>query len=170
MTMLFIVRHAYAGHHGDARYPDDSLRPLTPAGTKQFHKFVKKLVKRGFDPQVVATSPLVRCRQTAQVICERVEPAPELVELEALEPGSDLDSLIGWSNARAEQSLVWVGHAPDVDQLVASLLQMPPGAISFRKGAVAALRFDEDQLALGAAELRYFVAPAELGCSREPDE
>ena len=170
MTTLYIVRHAYAGHHGDPRFPDDSLRPLTPAGMRQFQKFVKKLAKRGFAPQAVATSPYVRCRQTAEIICERVDPQAELVELAALEPGSDLDALVEWSNAQQATKLAWVGHAPDVDALAARLLSMPAHAIAFRKCAVAALEFDEDEVASGAAQLRYFVAPAELGCSRTADD
>ncbi len=50
MSTLYIVRHAFAGQHGDPRYPDDALRPLTKRGTKQFRKVVKKLHRRGFAP------------------------------------------------------------------------------------------------------------------------
>jgi phosphohistidine phosphatase len=166
MTKLYIVRHAYAGEHGDPRYPDDSLRPLTTAGIKQFRKVVKKLAQRGFAPQVVATSPYVRCRQTAEIICERIEPPAELVELAALEPGSDLAALVAWSRAQQVESVAWVGHAPDVDRLTASLLGAPAHSLPFRKGAVAALWFD-DEMEATAAAIRYFLAPAELGCSRE---
>jgi phosphohistidine phosphatase len=170
MTMLYIVRHAYAGQHGDPRYPDDAQRPLTPEGTKQFRKAVKKLAERGFEPQLVATSPLVRCRQTAEIICDRVPSQPKLVELEWLAPGSDLSSLIEWTNAQPAGALAWVGHAPDVDRLAAALLGAPPFSLVFRKGAIAALRFDEDEVAAGAAQLRYFLAPAELGCQRSGDD
>ncbi len=48
--LLYIVRHAYAGQHGDPRYPDDALRPVTKRGRKQFARVVKKLAKRGFAP------------------------------------------------------------------------------------------------------------------------
>ena len=41
--LLYIVRHAFAGQHGDPSYPDDSLRPLTKKGRKQFRRVVKKL-------------------------------------------------------------------------------------------------------------------------------
>jgi phosphohistidine phosphatase SixA len=112
----------------------------------------------------------VRCRQTAEIVCERADPQAELVELAALEPGSDLDALVAWSNAQETTKLAWVGHAPDVDALAARLLSMPAHAIDFRKGAVVALEFDEDEVAPGAAQLRYFVAPAELGCSRAADD
>ena len=32
---LYLVRHAIAAERGP-KYPDDRLRPLTPAGTKKF--------------------------------------------------------------------------------------------------------------------------------------
>lgn len=163
MKTLYIVRHAYAGQHGDPRWPDDALRPLAAKGRKQFRCVVKKLARRGFAPQVVATSPLVRCRQTADVVCERLSPPPELVELDALAPGSRLDELVEWSNAQTADTLAWVGHAPDVDQLAASLLGMREGAIDFAKGAVAAIRFD-DKIAPGEGGLVWFANPKLLKC------
>ncbi|MEX0679550.1 MAG: histidine phosphatase family protein [Pirellulales bacterium] len=163
MTTLYIIRHAYAGQHGDPRWPDDSLRPLTGKGQKQFRRVVKKLARRGFAPQVVATSPMVRCRQTADVVCERLSPPPSLVPLDALEPGSRLEELVEWSNAQNVETLAWVGHAPDVDRLAASLLGMRDGGMAFAKGAVAAIRFD-DQVAPGEGELVWFANPKILKC------
>jgi phosphohistidine phosphatase len=163
MTTLYIVRHAYAGQHGDPRWPDDALRPLTGKGLKQFRRVVKKLARRGFAPEAVATSPLVRCRQTADVVCDRLLPPPELVELEALEPGSRLDALVEWSNSQNVATLAWIGHAPDVDQLAAALLGMRAGGIAFSKGAVAAIRFD-DEIAEGEGELVWFTSPKILKC------
>jgi phosphohistidine phosphatase len=160
--LLYIVRHAYAGQHGDPRYPDDALRPLTKKGQKQFRRVVKKLTARGFAPTLVATSPLLRCRQTADAICDRVCPTPRLAELPALEPGSQLDALVGWSNEQGADELVWVGHAPDVDRLAAALLGSRAGALRFAKGAVAAIHFD-DAMAPGLGELRWFVTPKALG-------
>lgn len=168
MPTLLIIRHAFAGQHGDPRYPDDALRPLTPDGAKQFRKAMKKLAERGLEIDVIATSPLVRCRQTADIVRDRLETQPELVELDALEPGSDLRALIEWSNRQPHERIAWVGHAPDVDQLASALLGSPAHSISFRKGAIARVDF-EAEIAPGAGELRYFLAPAELGCRRAAD-
>ena len=66
--LLYIVRHAPAGQHGDPRYPNDSLRPLTRKGERRFERLVKRLVEHGLAPTLVVTSPLVRCRQTAEVL------------------------------------------------------------------------------------------------------
>ena len=160
--LLYIVRHGLAGQHGDPRFPDDGLRPLTDKGTKQVSKVAKKLFRRGFAPTLVATSPLVRCRQTAEAICRRVEPAPALVEWDSLQPGSDLARLVSSSNSSGAEELAWVGHAPDVDELCAALLGARTEAIAFRKGAVAAIRF-HDTISVGAGELRWYVTPAVLG-------
>jgi phosphohistidine phosphatase len=161
--LLYIVRHAYAGQHGDPRYPDDALRPLTKKGQKRFRRVVKKLTAHGWAPTLVATSPLLRCRQTADEICARVCPTPRLAELPALEPGSQLAPLVAWSNEQGAEEIAWVGHAPDVDRLAAALLDSRDGALRFAKGTVAAIQFD-GEIAPGLGELRWFVTPQALGC------
>lgn len=160
--LLYIVRHAYAGQHGDPQYPDDALRPLTKQGRKAFARAVKKLAKRGFAPAAVATSPYVRCRQTADVIGERLDLAG-ITELAGLEPGSQLDALIDWSNSQAVDVLAWVGHAPDVDRLAAALIGARDGSIAFAKGAVAAIAF-EGPIGADQGLLRWLATPKTLGC------
>jgi phosphohistidine phosphatase len=161
-TLLYIVRHAFAGQHGDPRYPDDALRPLTKKGTRQFRRMVKKLARRDFAPELVATSPLVRCRQTADVIADRVETEPDVVERDELQPGGSLDALIRWSAQQPAQQLAWVGHAPDVDEMASALLGDHGADIVFAKGAIAAISFD-DQIATGKGQLRWLVTPRILG-------
>jgi phosphohistidine phosphatase len=160
---LYIVRHAFAGQHGDPRYPDDALRPLTKKGRGRFRRVVKKLAKRGFAATLVATSPLVRCRQTAEVIVDNISPRPELVEQDDLQPGSRLEELVAWSNEQGGEEIAWVGHAPDVDRFLAALVGGRDGALVFAKGAVAAMDFD-DEIVIGQGELRWFVTPKVLGC------
>ncbi|MEA1952630.1 MAG: histidine phosphatase family protein, partial [Planctomycetota bacterium] len=105
--ILYIVRHAWAGHYGDPQWPDDFERPLSTASKQRFVEFADKLAGRGFLPQVVATSPLVRCRQTAELVVAAVEKAgqrrPRLLEVEALVTGGSFDELITWSEERAKE-------------------------------------------------------------------
>ena len=156
---LFIVRHAWAGEHGDPRYPDDRQRPLTAEGRKRFTGVAKKLVRRGLKPQVIATSPLVRCVQTAEILAEQlweVEP----VEVEALAPGSDLAALIQWTTQQEAESVAWVGHAPDVCYLAAALVGDGSAAIRFPKGGACEIQFD-GEMAPGRGELQW-LATAKL--------
>ena len=65
---LFIIRHAWAAERDDAAYPDDSLRPLTDEGRNRFARMVEALVPRGLTPQLIVTSPMLRCVQTAEIL------------------------------------------------------------------------------------------------------
>jgi phosphohistidine phosphatase len=159
---LYIVRHAWAGEHGDPRYPDDSLRPLTDEGRKRFRRVAKALAERGVEPTVVATSPLVRCRQTADVLGEALAAAPEIVPRTELAPGGDIGALIEWTQTQ-EGDIAWVGHAPDVNNLLAHLIADDCVSVRFAKGAVAAIEF-ADRIDLGAGELRWLVTARILGC------
>jgi len=162
---LYIIRHAWAEDRDAERWPDDGLRPLTDAGCERFAKVVGKLAERGVSPGLLATSPLVRCRQTADILSEVLPGRPEVVELPALEPGSDLEALTDWTAARAEDhgEIGWVGHAPDVDRLCAALVGGDEAWIRFAKGAVAAVRF-EGPPEIGSGELRWLATAKVLGC------
>jgi phosphohistidine phosphatase len=162
---LYIIRHAWAGHYGDPEWPDDALRPLTDEGKVRFAQMVRKLTKRGFAPRLIATSPMARCLQTARIVAEEVSGDPEVVELDELLSGSDLEGLLRWTAKQAGEygRIAWVGHAPDVGRLTASLIGQPEGCIRFAKGAVAAVRF-EDLPQVGQGELRWLVTAKLLGC------
>lgn len=166
--ILYIIRHAWAGHYGDPHWPEDFDRPLSTAGKQRFAEFAEKLAGRGFLPQVVATSPLVRCRQTADLVVGAVEkagePRPRLVELDALAPGGNRYELINWSEERSKEfdQIAWVGHAPAVGRLTASLIG-GRGEIRFAKGAVAAVRFPYTPDP-GDGELRWLLTAKMLGC------
>jgi phosphohistidine phosphatase len=136
---LFIVRHAWAGEAGDPQYPDDSLRPLTSEGRTRFREVVRALAKRGMAPNIIATSPLVRCRQTAEIIVEVLGGGIPLVELPALAPESDLKSLVAWTQRQQAEAVAWVGHAPDVGLLAAEMIGDCSADIRFAKGTIACI-------------------------------
>src|SRR6185436_18837395 len=140
---LYIARHAWAGERGDPRWPDDSLRELTPDGIDRYTKLVKALAKRGFNPERIATSPYTRCQQTADIISRHV--AGKLIkveELKTLEPGAELEPLVEWSRAQGDTKTCWVGHSPDVERLAAEMIGDGTSRIRFAKGAIAAISFE----------------------------
>lgn len=161
--MLYIVRHAWAGHFGDPDYPDDRLRPLTEDGRERFCRVVDTLADRGFQPRVIATSPLVRCRETADLIYQLVRGNPEVVELDSLRPGSDLEDMLRWTNRQEFGEVAWVGHAPDVGRMTAELIGNGEADIRFAKGAIAGVRFT-GKAAKQAGELRWLLTAKMLGC------
>jgi phosphohistidine phosphatase len=159
---LYIARHAWAGDRGDPRWPDDSLRELTPDGIERFTKVVKTLADRGFTPDRIATSPYSRCRQTADIIAKHVGGKPKIDELKSLEPGSELKPLIEWTNQQGGRDVCWVGHSPDVEDLAAALIGDGAACIRFAKGAIAAIAFGE-QVVNGAGELYWLATAKSLG-------
>jgi phosphohistidine phosphatase len=152
--ILYIVRHAWAEERDAERWPDDGLRPLTKKGRKRFAKFLRRMEDSDVAPQVVATSPLLRCRQTADILVDHLSDQPGVVELEALAPGSDLPTLVQWTAAQEADEVAWVGHAPDVGRLAATLIGSADAAIDFAKGAVACIEF-ESTIAAGAGDLKW---------------
>jgi phosphohistidine phosphatase len=160
--LLYIIRHAWAYEHGDPRWPDDSKRPLEDGGAERFKKVAQALAQRGFAPELIATSPFKRCRQTADIAAEQAG-KPKVIELNALRPGSDLDELIAWSNQQDVESLAWVGHSPDVEHFAATLLSADDSAnVRFAKGSAASIEF-EDNIAPAAGELQWLVTAKLLG-------
>jgi phosphohistidine phosphatase SixA len=159
--VVYIARHAWAGERGDPRWPDDSLRELTPDGIKRYTKMVKALAERGFEPVRIATSPYTRCRQTADIISLNVTPDASIDALESLEPGFELDPLLEWTN-RERGDVCWVGHSPDVEELAAALISDGDARFRFAKGAVAAIFFD-DKAEAGAGTLYWLATAKSLG-------
>lgn len=162
---LFIIRHAWADHPPEVQFPDDSLRPLTDEGRERFADVVEKLVGRGFAPEVIATSPLVRCRQTAEVVAAGLKRKTPIEDRDELRPGGAIGPLLNWTvrQSRACQQVAWVGHAPDVVELTSQVVGGHQAWIRFAKGAVAAIRFD-GLPELGAGYLRWMVTAKVLGC------
>jgi phosphohistidine phosphatase len=160
---LYIVRHAWAAERDDARYPDDRLRPLTDEGRKRFSSFLKKVAGQAFRPALVATSPLVRCRQTADLIAEHFSDGPRIVERPELAPGSDLEGLISWTAQQDGEPIAWIGHAPDVGRLAATLIGNSTASIHLAKGAICLIEFDAT-IAAGRGELQWLLTAKALGC------
>ncbi|HVA48229.1 MAG TPA: histidine phosphatase family protein [Pirellulales bacterium] len=160
---IYVVRHAWAEERDEAVYSNDDLRPLARRGRKRFRRFARRLAKRGLDVAHIATSPLVRCRQTADILAEYTLSEPLITELDALRPGSQLDALLDWTRKQEGQDVAWVGHAPDVDQLAAALIGDARAAIRFDKGAVAAIEFSGPPVA-GQGELCWLAVAELLKC------
>jgi phosphohistidine phosphatase len=168
---LYIIRHAWAGQYGDPDWPDDALRPLTKNGRKRFAEMAGILSRRGMAPTLIATSPMVRCRETAQILADGLIDPPEVIDRQELLPHGDLDRLLDWTAEQAEEhgQIAWVGHAPDVDQITAALIGCPDASIRFAKGAIAALRFD-GPVEIGAAELRWLATAKIMGAKEDESQ
>jgi phosphohistidine phosphatase len=158
-TRLFVVRHAVAEDAG--RGLTDHDRRLTPKGRKRFARMVQRLAERGLELDLIATSPLVRCRETAEILAEELAGRPRVEVVDALAPGSDWQALVEWTVGQDAKSVAWVGHAPCVGRLVAVSIGDGSAAVRMSKGAIAAIRLDDGPSQPG--ELDWLVTPDLLG-------
>ncbi len=132
---VYLVRHAIAAERGDD-WPDDSKRPLTPDGMARFKEVARGLVQMEVAVDAVLTSPLVRARQTAEILAAALPGDPPIVETAALAPGSALKTVVeelGKQGRRRRVALV--GHEPGIGEL-ADRLVGAASPITFKKGAV----------------------------------
>jgi len=142
--LIYVLRHAWADHSGAGHWSSDDQRPLTDEGRTRFVQVTRRLIARGFAPEVIATSPLVRCRQTSETLVEHVESEPEIVTLPELSPNSDMAAIVRWTREQQAEQLAWVGHSPDVGFLTASLLGDCAAVERFAPGSCAAIEIDAD--------------------------
>ena len=140
-THLYIVRHAWAEDQGLGI--DDHARRLTKKGRKRFAALMKKLRKAGMAVDVIATSPLIRARETAEIMAAAFDDAPPVEVVDALAPASNWPALVEWTTQQNAARVAWVGHMPCVGRLVGLTIGDGSASIRMQKGAVASIRLDD---------------------------
>jgi phosphohistidine phosphatase len=156
---LYLIRHAVAEDRSDD-WPDDTKRPLTNKGAAKMREVVAGLA--ALDPQIedVLTSPLVRAKQTADLLLEGLLPAPRLSIVPALAPGGSpqqiAEALAGHSGAAA---VALVGHEPGLGELAAWLVGAKT-PFAFKKGGMC--RIDVAKLPPAGSGQLIWLAPPKM--------
>ena len=157
---LYLVRHGVAAERGD-KYPDDSKRPLTVEGISALRKQVKGLVRLGVTFEVILSSPLVRTKQTAEVLAQGLPAKPSIMLTDSLAPaGSAAGVLQDLSKHMRKGSIALVGHEPNLGELAARLIGART-AFEFRKGGICRIDFEVFP-PKGLGRLQWFVTPKML--------
>ncbi len=160
-VQLLLVRHAIAEQRGD-EWPDDTQRPLSDEGRVKMTKQVKGLDAIGVRVDEILTSPLVRTRQTADILAHGLSGRPRVTELPALAPGHrPKEVLTALEDFAKRSSIAIVGHEPGMGELLAALI----GArtpVPFKKGGVALVEVGMLPPVAGSAALLWFLTPRVL--------
>jgi phosphohistidine phosphatase len=157
---IYLVRHAIAAERGDD-WPDDTKRPLTADGVSRFREVVEGLVWFGVGIDEIYSSPLVRARQTADLLAAGLDTKPAVRTVDPLAPGHDASDVLGELAKRVKRRRVaLVGHEPDLGELAAAMIGAQR-ALPFRKGGIC--RIDVDRVAASVAgSLIWFLPPKVL--------
>ncbi|MCX8090341.1 MAG: phosphohistidine phosphatase SixA [Verrucomicrobiae bacterium] len=158
---LYLLRHGEAVERGDPRYPDDAARPLTARGHKRTRQLANALERWGVSFDVILSSPLIRARQTAEIVARRLKLEKRLRLTEALSPEGaygDLVAQLERLRPRPEAVLL-VGHEPHLSGLISLLCTGGPGlAVQLKKGGLC--RLEVESLKAGrCATLEWLLSP-----------
>jgi len=134
---------------------------LTSKGIDRFREVVKALIDLDVEIDQVLTSPLVRARQTADVLAELLPARPPVIETDTLAPGASFRSVVDMLAAYSRYArLALVGHEPGIGELAGRLIGAR-SPLPFKKGAVC--RIDVDALPpAGPGRLIWFATPKML--------
>lgn len=152
---LYLIRHGESEEV--AREGGDAGRRLTHEGRRDFAEEVAGLARLGVSLTQILTSPLVRARQTAEILHgELPGPAPEAWPM--LAPGADLEAVLDRLDP-SEEAVALVGHEPCLGRLVSlAIAGRESDGTPLRKGGVARIDF-AGRPRPGAGRLAWLATP-----------
>lgn len=160
---VLVIRHAIAEDRDEfARSGrDDELRPLTDVGRTKMRAAAEGLARLVESIDLLATSPLVRAVQTAEIVAAAfggIKPKTT----RALEPGAD-DALFAWlAKQSPSRTIALVGHEPDLSRFISRAVSgRSRSFVNMKKGAACLIEF-ADAPQPGGATLRWLLEPGQL--------
>jgi phosphohistidine phosphatase len=154
---IYIIRHAIAEDKGGK---SDEIRALTEEGKQKMKEAAKGFARLEPDMDVIFSSPLVRARQTAEIVNSVVK--SKLEEMKELSPGYGPDQACSrLKEVKKARSVAVVGHEPNCSELMSYLLYGSEGMmIEFKKGGISLVQSND--LSPGSGILILHLSPKVL--------
>ena len=136
---LYIVRHGIAIDREDPQCPAEAERYLTEEGVEKTRQVAKGVAALGVTGDLLITSPYVRAVQTAEIFADALDYARQKIRRnEMLLPGSEPTLLFRELAREKQASAVFLfGHAPQLDDVIATALGSKKHLTSLKKSGVA---------------------------------
>ena len=164
MVQLYILRHGEAGK----RMPtggSDSKRALTVTGDEEVREIAQALSALGLELDFMASSPLERARQTAQIVAKALKVKKgSLEEWSELKPeGRRADLYKRLAQFKPDTSVMVVGHEPYLSTVVGELVfgNAIGGRVVLKKAGLAKVAVTSFQPKV-KGELRWLLAPKHM--------
>ena len=154
MRQLYILRHGIAFPPGTPEYSEEE-RPLTDQGKCRMKQIARGMRRLGIRPDRIFCSPLVRAKQTADIVAKVLKKQEQLVVTDELRADRASSSVRAWLSEVSDEDVMVVGHNPTLSDLIAELTvgEREGPLTELRKGGLASLsvapsgRFQLDWLA-----------------------
>lgn len=162
---ILIIRHGVAEEAeagSGLKAQEDALRELTKDGRRKMRKAAKALNRVVPSLDLIASSPLLRACQTAEVVASAFG-GVRVVQIAALSPRKPPAQLLDWINAHPpESTLALVGHEPHLSTFLCWILTgLQESFIVLKKGG-AALIDTSTPVAAGRGKLLWVMKPSQL--------
>jgi phosphohistidine phosphatase len=158
---IYIVRHGDAIDREDPSVTSDEMRALTERGRAEVGAMATLLGRLGVKPALVLSSPLVRARQTAEILTDALGPRGGPTLSDELIYGGSLAGVLSdiLSHGRPEQ-VILAGHMPSVGHLIGWLTwNDPDSSVPMRTGAVCRVDLPDESPFPGNGDLRWLIPP-----------
>jgi phosphohistidine phosphatase len=150
---IYFLRHGVAAEPENWK-GNDYDRPLTDDGRERMEREAKAIRKMDLKLDAILTSPLVRAKQTAEIVARELKMVTK--EDERLGGDFDVSSLEAILQGCADlKTLMLVGHEPSMSSVIGRLIGV--ARIDLKKGALACVELPDASTMTG--ELRSLIPP-----------
>jgi phosphohistidine phosphatase len=161
---IYLIRHVIAQEHKPGLKHEK--RQLTPEGREKTEKIAQRLVKLGFNFDLILTSPLVRAYQTAEILIA----AGLSSQLEASDHLSFDGNIQNWwqewlkpRKYPQKTKLALVGHEPSLSHWAEILLWgEAKESIILKKAGMMGIKLPDDGSPLGRSQMFWLTQPKYL--------
>jgi phosphohistidine phosphatase len=150
---VYFLRHGEAEKKGQG---EDAERPLSKDGIARMKEEAAAIAGFDLGIDLIITSPLVRARQTADIMARELHLRDTLAIDDRLAPGFGRDALVTvLKKHTGRKSLMLVGHEPDFSETIAACIG--GGRIECGKGGLARVDIDDPSTLRGT--LLWLIPP-----------
>ena len=136
---IYVVRHGIAIEREDPKCPPDPERYLTEEGIEKTKRVAAAIAGLSETPDLLLSSPYVRATQTAEIFADALDyPQQKIQRTDLLLPGAEPSLLFRELAKDKNSSAIFLfGHAPQLDDVIATALGSKHHVTSLKKAGVA---------------------------------
>ena len=156
---VILLRHGIAVDPGDWKGHDGD-RPLSEEGTERTQQVVQGLKRLKLAPEHVYSSPLVRARQTAELVKAELSLKTKIEVVEELLPDAPPEALLArLAHLPAQAVVLCAGHEPHLSTTIGVMISGRTAArVEMKKASACCVEF-VGAPKTGAGMLQWLLTP-----------
>ncbi|MGA2097591.1 MAG: phosphohistidine phosphatase SixA [Candidatus Acidiferrum sp.] len=156
---IYVVRHGIAIDREDPKCPPDPERYLTEEGVEKTQRVASAVAGLCDSPDLLISSPYVRATQTAEIFADEFDyPEEKIRRTDLLLPGADPSLLFReLAKDKLSSAIFLFGHAPQLDDVIATALGSKHHVTSLKKAGVALIELK--RVSPPSAQLVWLATP-----------